>query len=80
MAEEVGTPNSIAAACRTQSEIGLVGMGQGVGVLLEFMRFSFNQSQSNVSFREAQGIRAVDESGSGATRARSNPPIAAGGP
>ena len=74
------TPNSIAELARAQVEVGMVGMGQGVGILLEFMRFSFNQSQSTVNFREAQGVSHVNESGSGATRARSNPPLQAGGP
>ena len=72
------TPGSIADLCRAQVEVGLVGMGQGLGAYLEFMRYSFNQAKSTVNFREAQGVSHVTEAGSGATRVRSNPPLAGG--
>ena len=51
---------------------------QGSDFVMESQRLSHMRASETVSYREAQGQRAVNESGSGRTRAETNAPYTTG--
>ena len=53
---------------------GIERRNQGADFLSETTRLSHLRAQETVSFRESQGQRVVNESGSGRTRAETNAP------
>ena len=53
--------------------------GQGADNVHEYMRLTAAENRGKMSQAQALGFQVASEAGSGSTRARSNPPMAAGG-